>query len=751
MGTIADGFSSGFRDYANAGDPTSGAHKPIKSDLRALGATIEAVTNTLSSGILSYATKAALDADTSQADNKLAYVTDDATAANNGIYVFTAGSPGSWAKTALQFAESARTISAAGLATGGGSLSEDRTITVSIASEAEAIAGSANDKAMTPLRHLQAINGNPNFGTFDNLGPVFPRLPFSFLVADEREYVEDATGAVYLSSMERRVGSGDDRGELFDRAAYTGFFPDALGGLIEDGAGNVYTRRAVEQSVPTIATYLNASEVYVSSAAGAAPLTDGASAGGDTQYPPSLSDGYLTWARAPAGASYSGVIAPFYLPVEPQISYGKHIQEVHVYFFLGQSQSAGFNNELLAGTAIATDASRIGMLAGGVRVSPTRSTTVSGIPREQYAVEPSQLAGVVPLVEAREGASAAGGTTPAHAFCRELISSKLSNTGLLAINVAIGASALQNLDRGKASFSNLAQALGALALWERTTGIRFVVKGCLLSQGGSNSGDSVALHKGRLEAYYDNLSTLFQAHGYGAHDAAFYVSLMSHEASGSAAALDMNVARAQLEFTEDGVRNVCAVTPEYVLPSVNDEEADPTLSAEDTTHISATGCDWWGGYCAAAVAAHENTAGSWQFLKAATAVRSGTTVTVSYNTAAANITTPLVLGSSHITAVADGDKGFVYSDDGDGNSVSISAVTINGSNQVVITLSAVPTGSNPVVRIGAGETADEANWQGPDYGARCELRDSSTDTISVEGVTKTLYNHAAHQIIPITV
>lgn len=51
-----------------------------------------------------------------------------------------------------------RTISVAGLATGGGDLSAGRTITVAIASQAEAEAGSANDKAMTPLRVKQAID-----------------------------------------------------------------------------------------------------------------------------------------------------------------------------------------------------------------------------------------------------------------------------------------------------------------------------------------------------------------------------------------------------------------------------------------------------------------------------------------------------------------------------------------------------------------------------------------------------------------
>lgn len=50
-----------------------------------------------------------------------------------------------------------RSISATGLAGGGGNLSESRAIDVPIASQAEAEAGSANNKAMTPLRTAQAI------------------------------------------------------------------------------------------------------------------------------------------------------------------------------------------------------------------------------------------------------------------------------------------------------------------------------------------------------------------------------------------------------------------------------------------------------------------------------------------------------------------------------------------------------------------------------------------------------------------
>lgn len=56
-----------------------------------------------------------------------------------------------------------------GLATGGGSLAADRTITVPAADQPEAEAGSVNDKAMTPLRTVQAIDAKVVFsGTMAN-------------------------------------------------------------------------------------------------------------------------------------------------------------------------------------------------------------------------------------------------------------------------------------------------------------------------------------------------------------------------------------------------------------------------------------------------------------------------------------------------------------------------------------------------------------------------------------------------------
>ena len=73
---------------------------------------------------------------------------------------------------AAQAAPKARSVSAAGLATGGGDLSADRTITVPIASQAEAEAGTDNAKAMTPLRAAEAIAALAGAAVFVGYGTL---------------------------------------------------------------------------------------------------------------------------------------------------------------------------------------------------------------------------------------------------------------------------------------------------------------------------------------------------------------------------------------------------------------------------------------------------------------------------------------------------------------------------------------------------------------------------------------------------
>lgn len=83
-----------FRDYATDGVPSSGAHDPIKSEIRELLDRIDASSAT---GVAAFATKAEMDAVTDRVDYTPAFVWSDTTAANNGQYVWDDGGA-TWTK-----------------------------------------------------------------------------------------------------------------------------------------------------------------------------------------------------------------------------------------------------------------------------------------------------------------------------------------------------------------------------------------------------------------------------------------------------------------------------------------------------------------------------------------------------------------------------------------------------------------------------------------------------------------------------
>ena len=105
MGAIRDDANTTFRDYVTDGLPSSGQHKPQKSDIRSLFGTVEeAVASvTLAAGVqVTFPTAADMEADESQEDGTLALVWNDPTPENNGYWVWDeSGSPSAWVKSAL--------------------------------------------------------------------------------------------------------------------------------------------------------------------------------------------------------------------------------------------------------------------------------------------------------------------------------------------------------------------------------------------------------------------------------------------------------------------------------------------------------------------------------------------------------------------------------------------------------------------------------------------------------------------------
>lgn len=107
MGAIKTQADAAWREYNVDGVPASGSHDPVKAEIRDWAGTIDTtvadLAGALISGVtLSYATKAAMDADLAHAAGVLAVVYNDPTVANNRIYYKVGSSgAGSWQPSPL--------------------------------------------------------------------------------------------------------------------------------------------------------------------------------------------------------------------------------------------------------------------------------------------------------------------------------------------------------------------------------------------------------------------------------------------------------------------------------------------------------------------------------------------------------------------------------------------------------------------------------------------------------------------------
>jgi hypothetical protein len=104
ISTLAD---AAFRDYETNGVPASGAHDPIKLDIRTtfdqIDTTFSTQTTFAAAGVM-YATLAAMNADLAHPAGTPALVYNDPTPANNAVYAKTGASgSGTWATTGIGF------------------------------------------------------------------------------------------------------------------------------------------------------------------------------------------------------------------------------------------------------------------------------------------------------------------------------------------------------------------------------------------------------------------------------------------------------------------------------------------------------------------------------------------------------------------------------------------------------------------------------------------------------------------------
>lgn len=186
MGAIKTLGRKAWRKYNVDGVQSSGFNKPDHSEIFQFVDAVDAGLSSVASGIsvgnaVVYATRSELFADLAHTAGKLGVVYNDSTDAYNGIYIKSGSSgSGSWALTNLTVpsafaadlaaavaaaalkADKAITINAGGLASGGGDLSANRTITVTESSPTQAAEGLDDTTVLTPRRATSFFNGRTN-------------------------------------------------------------------------------------------------------------------------------------------------------------------------------------------------------------------------------------------------------------------------------------------------------------------------------------------------------------------------------------------------------------------------------------------------------------------------------------------------------------------------------------------------------------------------------------------------------------
>lgn len=142
-----------------------------------------------------------------------------------------------------------------------------------------------------------------------------------------------------------------------------------------------------------------------------------------------------------------------------------------------------------------------------------------------------------------------------------------------------------------------------------------------------------------------------------------------------------NIKKAQYDAAKDNA-NIYLAGPKYQFDSY-----------DGSSHLSNTDYRWLGEYFGRVWWALIHN-GDWSPLWPTSVTRSGAVITATFN-----VPTPPISFDTSILA-AQANYGFVYADNGDGNSVSISSVAITDANAgtIDITLDDTPTGTGQVLR-----------------------------------------------------
>lgn len=444
----------------------------------------------------------------------------------------------------------------------------------------------------------------------------------------------------------------------------------------------------------------------------------------------------------------SGVTSTMVFPLDFELPIDNSLYlSIRPIDFDGQSRGAG-NNSLRTTAAQQADVSERRVMMFGTQPRLIGSNG-PGLQTEYVALD--YLTKLGSLAERDYGAS---GTTSAWQMAKSLIDKTLigSSEALVFANIAIGSTTIEQHQAGTPPMANRFRYLGRLAYICARMGLSMKAGATIWRQADANSSDSASAYQAKLEALDASINLGWQefrtfetdrghadpgrwsliidqfARSTGTTPATNTVSLGQMQAAiaseAAAAGLSTSIIR--------------IATPKFIFQTTYDAWlADPTKGANvgsTDTHLSPQSQSWCGDYDAdmlGQIILGHTTANC---LRASSASLAGTTVTVTCNTAAPNLTMPIKTNTSLVVNNADSMYGAKNTDS---NSRTITSLSVNGSNQIVIGLSGAPGGSalDGTRYIDFAGNPEAIDKQGPVAGARCSISDSATATVTIDGVT----------------
>lgn len=383
----------------------------------------------------------------------------------------------------------------------------------------------------------------------------------------------------------------------------------------------------------------------------------------------------------------------------------------------GQSNDVGAANATVL-TATPPRPGRALMYGIGQRVLGNDQNTQYFRPIPRYF-----LNDIVNALEVRAGS---GGETHMSSLLYQLTGVLPNTDAALAALYGIGSESYTNLKKGTIAWSNLVLGCWRARLKAALLGLDFQIPALCWDQGEGNAGGAAGAYLAALQELQADITDLVaQMNGLPASGQVPLV--YSQLSSFPNFSVGPNLPIDQLAAHIANPTRCVLVGPKYQYTYV------------DGAHLDANGQHLRGAMMGRAIS-QLMAGGTPKPLYALSAVRTGNQVLATFNVPSGALTLD-------ITAVTDpGTYGFKWSDAGNGNAVTISSVSIASATTLLITLSAVPTGTDQAIRVALD--APPGSPTGRTVGARCCLRDTSPDT---DRLGQKMYNWACHQRIAVTV